>query len=241
MEKIRNAIRRVMPEYGFLPVIAAFMFNNVVYGGSKIIAGDWYHHNIESGYDKMIPFIPETLIIYFGCYLFWCVNYILIAKQDKKSVYQFFVGDFISRCVCLAFYLIYPTTNTRPDLAGGGFWNQAMGFLYGIDSASNLFPSIHCLVSWFCFIAIRGKKNIPLWYRTFSCIMAIAVFISTLTTKQHVLVDVAGGILLAELCFWIGKHTRLYLYYGKVFDRLTAILFPGKKGISSAEQEEGSF
>ena len=31
--------------------------------------------------------------------------------------------------------------------------------------------------------------------------MAVAVFISTLTTKQHVLYDVVSGMLLAELSY----------------------------------------
>lgn len=230
MNKIRKMITRILPEYGFLPVVCAFMFNNLVYGGAKLIAGDWYHHNIESSLDRSIPFIPETLVIYIGCYLFWAVNYILIARQDKKQVYQFFAGDMLSRVICFAFYLLYPTTNIRPVLADGGFWNTAMSWLYGIDSASNLFPSIHCLVSWFCFIGIRKNKKIPLWYRVFSCIMAVAVFISTLTTKQHVLMDVAGGVLLAELCYWLGRHTRMYIGYGRYFDRATAWLFSRRKG-----------
>lgn len=230
MIKIRKMITRILPEYGFLPIVCAFMFNNLVYGGSKLIAGDWYHHNIESSFDQRIPFIPETLVIYFGCYLFWAANYILIARQDKKQVYQFFAGDMLSRVVCLVFYLVYPTTNTRPVLMDEGFWNTAMSWLYSIDSASNLFPSIHCLVSWFCFIGIRKNNKIPLWYRTFSCIMAILVFISTLTTKQHVLMDVAGGVLLAELCYWLGRHTRIYIGYGRCFDRATACLFPKRKG-----------
>jgi hypothetical protein len=54
----------------------------------------------------------------------------------------------------------------------------AMSFLYSVDTASNLFPSIHCLVSWFCFIGIRGNQKIPLWYRAFSFVAAILVFIS---------------------------------------------------------------
>ncbi|WP_230399794.1 phosphatase PAP2 family protein [Novisyntrophococcus fermenticellae] len=239
MDKIRKIITRIMPDYGFLPVVCAFMFNNVVYGGSKLVAGSWYHHNIESDLDQKIPFVPETLVIYFGCYLFWFVNYILIAKQDKKSVYQFFAGDFLSRCVCLFFYLIYPTTNTRPVITEVGFWNSAMSWLYSIDSASNLFPSIHCLVSWFCFIGIRGKKGIPLWYQTFSCIMAISVFISTLTTKQHVLVDIAGGVILAEVCFRLGRCTKIAETYGRVFERATAWLFPEPKGKKIISKDEG--
>lgn len=86
----------------------SFVFNCLVYSGSRMIAGGWYHHNIETGVDRSLPFVPQFLVIYFGCYLFWAVNYILIARQDRRSVYQFFTGDFISRCICLGFFLHTP-------------------------------------------------------------------------------------------------------------------------------------
>lgn len=59
-----------------------------------MIAGGWPHHNIETAVDKGLPFVPQFLIVYFGCYLFWAVNYILIARQDRHSVYQFFYRRF---------------------------------------------------------------------------------------------------------------------------------------------------
>ena len=185
-----------------------------------MIAGGWYHHNIETGVDRSIPFVPEFLVIYFGCYVFWAVNYILIARQDRRSVYQFFTGDFISRCVCLVSFLAFPTTNTRPLITGSGLWNQAALWLYSIDAADNLFPSIHCLVSWFCYLGIRGRKEIPRWYQSVSMVIAILVFASTLLTKQHVIVDVAGGILLAEFCFFIRRKTDLYRIYERFGSRI---------------------
>ena len=95
-------------------------------------------------------------------------------------MYQFFTGDFISRCICLGFFLLYPTTNTRPVITDGGLWNQLALWLYSIDAADNLFPSIHCLVSWFCYLGIRGRKEIPVWYQRVSAVLAILVFVSTL-------------------------------------------------------------
>ena len=102
----------------------------------------------------------------------------------------------------------------------GGLWNQAALWLYSIDAADNLFPSIHCLVSWFCYLGIRGRKEIPVWYQRVSMVIAVLVFASTLLTKQHVIVDVAGGILLAELCFFIGRKTQLYRIYEKLGSRI---------------------
>lgn len=219
MEKLRRMLKVLIPEYSMLPLIAAVAVNMSVYGGARMIAGDWPHHNIEGSLDRMIPFLPFTAAIYLGCYLFWIVNYILIARQGKREVCQFFAADFLSRMVCLACYLIYPTTNTRPLVEAEGFWNQVVAALYRVDAADNLFPSIHCLVSWFCYIGMRGKSYIPRWYRGASCVMALLVCISTLTTKQHVIVDVIGGVALAEICLLIGKLPAVWGCYEKVLDR----------------------
>ena len=100
-----------------------------------------------------------------------------------------------------------------------------MLWVYSVDAADNLFPSIHCLVSWFCYIGIRGREDLPVWYRRFSCVMALLVCASTLTTKQHVLVDVAGGILLAELCLRAGRYPSVSGTYRKILDGVNDRLF----------------
>lgn len=220
MKHFLKKITGIVPAYGFFPLVFSFVFNCLVYSGSRAVAGSWYHHNIESNLDLRLPFLPQFLIIYFGCYIFWAANYILAARQDREEVYRFFTADFISRCVCMVIFLAYPTTNTRPVIEGSGFWDLLAGWLYSIDAADNLFPSIHCLVSWFCFLAVKGQKKIPIWYKAVSFILAVLVFLSTLFTKQHVIVDVAGGIFLAQGCFWIGKHTEIWHIYEHIGNKI---------------------
>ena len=220
MKHFLKKITGIVPAYGFFPLVFSFVFNCLVYSGSRAVAGSWYHHNIESNLDLLLPFLPQFLIIYFGCYIFWAANYILAARQDREEVYRFFTADFISRCVCLVIFLAYPTTNTRPVIEGSVFWDLLAGWLYSIDAADNLFPSIHCLVSWFCFLAVKGQKKIPIWYKAVSFILAVLVFLSTLFTKQHVIVDVAGGIFLAQGCFWIGKHTEIWHIYEHIGNKI---------------------
>lgn len=224
MKKIIKKIIQIIPTYSFFPLIFSFTFNMIVYTGSRMIAGEWHHYNIETFLDRRIPFWAPSAIIYLGCYLFWIANYILIARQEKKEVYRFFAADFLSRVICLAFFLLFPTTNIRPELSPVGFWNKCMIIVYSVDAADNLFPSIHCLVSWFCYIGIRGNKDISKWYRGFSCIMALLVCLSTLLTKQHVIVDVAGGILLAEICFYFGKKSVMIDMYEKFQNGVNKII-----------------
>lgn len=109
-----------------------------------------------------------------------------------------------------------------------------MKFLYWVDDADNLFPSIHCLVSWFCYIGIRGRKEIPKWYQNCSCATAIIVFLSTLTTKQHVIVDIIGGVVIAELTLFTARKTNWYCWYMKIWEKITMLLF----GVRRKQHEE---
>lgn len=228
MKKIQKLVTAIIPEKSIVPLTFAVLVNMTVYCGSRLIAGDWVHHNIESALDRQIPFWPPSIIIYIAAYLFWTVNYILISRRSKEEVCQFFSADFLSRMICLTCFLLFPTTNTRPVVEPAGFFNWLMIFLYSVDAADNLFPSIHCLVSWLCYIGIRGKKDIPVWYRGFSCVSALLVCVSTLTTKQHVIADVIGGVLLAEVCFRLGKKPFMYRSYEKFLKRANRKIFRQK-------------
>ena len=89
----------------------------------------------------------------------------------------------------------------RPEVTETGLWDHAIRFLYQVDKPYNLFPSIHCSVSWLCWLSVRKDTAVPKWYRCFALIAAIAVCVSTLTTRQHVVLDIFGGILTAEICW----------------------------------------
>ena len=52
-------------------------------------------------------------------------------------------------------------------------------------------------------------------------VWAVLICIATLTTKQHVIVDVFGGIVLAEVCYGLGGIQVFRECYGKLIDRLT--------------------
>ena len=207
------------PYYGILPLILTLTANFIAYFGTRPFTSSWKHYNIETVLDQQIPVIPWTIVIYFGCYLVWIVNYLIAASREKEFVWRFFAADVLARLVCMAFYLLLPTTNVRPSIPEQGFWNQMLALLYQMDAADNLFPSIHCLNSWFCYIAVRSRREIPRWYQRFSFWAALAVFVSTLTTKQHVIADVIGGALLAEVTWQIAGRTHLGAWYGMILER----------------------
>ena len=173
-----KTIKKFIPLYGILPLLCCFALNMLVYSGAMTICADWKHYDLTTPFDRMVPLSSGWMYIYFGCYLFWIANYILVArvhKDNPSEFYRFVTTDMMSRIVCGIFYFLMPTTNIRPEVIGDTFADALLRFLYAIDQPANLFPSIHCLVSWMCYIGIRGNKKIPAWYRAFSCIFAILV------------------------------------------------------------------
>lgn len=220
---------------GFLPgslwlsLLLALACNALAYNGSRLFTAGRVHHNIACPLDDRIPFLPWTVSIYLGCYLFWVVNYLLVCRREQKEAFRFMAADFAAKLVCLACFLIWPTTNTRPEIAGHSLWEEAMRLVYRLDAPDNLFPSIHCLTSWFCFIAVRGNPEIPKWYRAASLAMALLVCVSTLTTKQHVLPDVFGGVALAEASYWFVEKSGFSVRYFQSVTAAAARLRKDKK------------
>lgn len=205
----------LIPKYMILPLILAFSWNNLVYFGSRLITSEWKHINAEIFVDEKIPFVPWTVIFYLSCYLFWIVNYLIGSRMEKSEAFRFLAADFFAKTICLFCFFLFPTTNTRPLIEGTSIWEKMMQSVYAADAADNLFPSIHCLTSWFCYIAVRKNPVIKAPYRIFSLLYALAVCVSTLTTKQHVVIDMVGGIFLAEVSFYLVQRLSFVKVYEK--------------------------
>ena len=95
--------------------------------------------------------------------------------------------------------LAYPTTFCRPPIEVTGFSTWLTSLIYQSDTPTNLFPSMHCVASWFCFRGSLGLKKMPRWYAWAQGFFSLLVFASVLLVKQHVWPDIIGGIAVAEL------------------------------------------
>ena len=157
MKKLDGYLWNIIPKYAVLPLICSFTFNSLIYTGTQILCRDLKHYDFTTAFDRAVPLIPGFTSIYLICYLFWAVNYIMIGRIGKEHLYRFLVGDFLSRIICGIFFVMVPTTLARPEITETGIWDQMLNLVYTIDPSANLFPSIHCLVSWFCFVGIRGQ------------------------------------------------------------------------------------
>lgn len=215
----KKHMNRIIPRYTIVPLICALLLQFLVYDGAKLLMMGVPHYNFEYGLDLVIPFLPWTVSIYIGAFLYWVIAIVVILRGGKDNAFRFLCAHMVSLLVALVFFLFLPTTNTRSIPVGGGFWEWGMRLLYALDTPDNLFPSLHCELSWLCWRALRPVPGVSKFWKGFALVFTLLVFVSTLTTKQHILIDVAGGWLLAELAFLACGNRRFTGLFYKVFDR----------------------
>lgn len=208
----RALIRKWFPGRTGLQLLVLLAVQLAVYYGAKLLIRGRPMLCMALPADDRIPLLPWTVVIYFGCFLFWAVNYCLILRAEQGGGFRFLRAELLGKLVCFLVFVAVPTTLVRPEIGGTGVFSSLMRLLYSADAPDCLFPSMHCFVSWMCVAGLRGKTGIPAWWKACSAVIAVLVFCATLTTKQHVIVDVFAGAALAELCWQvsgvIGKRRR---------------------------------
>ncbi len=203
-EKIAAFREKYLPVWAILPLISIFVLNCLIYWGSGVLTADRYHFDFTMSLDRAVPLIPQFIWIYILAFPFWAVGYLLAARRGKDMFYRFVATDLTIHFICFICFILIPTTNIRPEIPGNTLSEKILALVYSLDggnSPSNLFPSIHCYVSWMCWKGVEGSEKVPKWYQRFSLVFAILIIISTQVLKQHYIVDAAAALLLVEF-FW---------------------------------------
>ena len=209
-------LERIVPSYARIPLVLLVIINLIVYEGTQFLMLHAKHWDLALPLDERIPFRPAWIVIYILAYLQWAVGFIVIARESRARCNRVFMGELIAKFICGLFFILLPTRIDRPVVEGGGFIAWLMRLIYAGDLPGNLFPSIHCLESWLCFRGAIGMKRVPRWYAPAMLAFTLMVFASTVLVKQHVLVDIPAGVLLAELGLLLSDKLRA----GRLLERL---------------------
>ena len=196
-----------MPTYAWLPLFLVVAVNMACYVGSRLLP-NFLPLDMTLSIDEMIPVVPFSVYIYLLCYIVWIFNYIRITKESPEVCYRFVAAEITAKLICGIFFCLLHTYNVRPEITGNMPSDFLLRIVYAVDSADNLFPSVHCLVSYFCWRGLLWCPNVKRSYRIFSFIAAILVFLSTLLTKQHVILDVISAVAVAEVGIWLSRLCR---------------------------------
>ena len=169
--------------------------------------------NFLTDIDTAIPFVPEFIWIYHT--LFPAIILVCIFVIEKKDLYWTALLSYVSAIGILAtFYVVFPSFYPRHELIVGN-WSEWLVYLtWEIDGAHNTFPSSHVTFSWLLFYffsdsSMAAKKS---WTVVALFCWAFLVTLSTLFLKQHYILDVLSGIILATCCYKVSNHLPVQRY-----------------------------
>ncbi len=231
---MKEKFERIFPRYIFIPLFLAVFMNFVTYFCTKVITDNLYHYNITSKLDEMLPFVPFFITIYILAFVQWIVGYVIIARENREVCFKYISAELIAKSICLIFFFVLPTTMIRPEINGDGILLSLVNFIYLVDAPVNLFPSIHCLESWMVFRGAVACKKVPIIYKIIMFIFSILVCLSTVLVKQHVVIDIIGGILVVEIGILIANKFNT----GRIFERIDSLVFKNKDDYDEGRKDK---
>src|SRR4051812_4011177 len=150
-----------------------------------------------SALDEWFSFDPRWTIVYQSLYVFLLLPWL---AESREQLARYARGFLILTIVSFLFFFAFPIEGPRPDvMANDPFYRLLMTY----DRNLNAFPSLHAgLAIYTLLFAFRIRRF---------AIGAVGIFwtalilLATVITKQHYVIDVVAGVVLAiaaDLLAW---------------------------------------
>ena len=197
-----------------MPVVIAITVYLLAYQIPKITVPAYRWHYLNIALDDLIMLYSPAILIYIAAFFQWINCMIIVCKQETKLVYRVASAIMIGSFIGFLTYIIYPTAIHRPEIIGNSIFDIFLRFIYSVDNVVCACPSFHCFCSTIVVLALfecEGIKDITIYINE---LFSVLVYISTLLTKQHVIIDIPFGILLAFVAMSLSKK----IVFTKLFD-----------------------
>jgi membrane-associated phospholipid phosphatase len=142
--------------------------------------------------DGWIPMVPGFIVFYMLGYLFVLVPCVLV--RDRRAFYAATVIFCVMLSVAFLLFRYAPIHMDKTYAAGSDWFSRLAHFQQTKDTTYNNFPSLHVALNVYAYSLIAWQsRRISWWWLP----LPVLIVSSTLLVKQHLFVDVIGGLLLA--------------------------------------------
>ncbi len=181
-------------------------------------AGHRHYHVIHSMIDDMIPFCEYFIIPYYLWFAFVAVGilWFVFFCKSRREYYQLSSVLAIGMTAFLVVSCVFPNMqDLRPAvMEHQNVFTRMVEALYAADTPTNILPSIHVFNSLAIFFAFNSSEQMQKHkvVRASIGVLALLIILSTMFLKQHSVVDVSLGILMAvtvqKFCEFIFQGSR---------------------------------
>lgn len=166
------------------------------------------YHLIHSTLDDKIPFIEYFIIPYTLWFAFIAVTIgYFFFFGEKSEFYRLIILLFSGMTIFLIISTIYPNgLQLRPEtFVRDNFCVDMVKQLYAVDTSTNVLPSIHVFNSLGAYIAISHCNTLKKhrWIQIITLLLTISIILSTMFLKQHSVIDVIAGFIMAGILYLI--------------------------------------
>lgn len=158
-------------------------------------------------FDRAIGFHPWNLALYATLWIYIMIPSSLMVLKRELAFY--YLGVVVLAVIGLSIFVLWPTETPAPNIDWARY--PGISFLKRIDSSRNACPSLHAAFATFTALwnlSILRRLGDRGLLRILSTIWCVGILYSTLATKQHVLVDLLGGVALGLVVALI--HLRMW-------------------------------
>lgn len=152
-----------------------------------------------SDFEMNIPFMIESIWVYVMMYPF--LTWSIFSYKDEGNFNHILYSFLIISSISLAIFQLFPVGYPREFFPLPHTRSPSVNLFYTIrllDTPMNCFPSLHVSL---CFLFSFGhwkESKVAFWV---SILITLLISISTLTTKQHYIADIVGGLLLSVVTY----------------------------------------
>lgn len=163
-------------------------------------------HNVAKKIDGHIPFVPAFVYIYVLWFPLIFLFPLALFRANPMAYARYQTAILLDIALSLVCYLVYPTSFARPE-APDTVSGRAMRLVFrGSYKGLNCAPSMHCSMCYLVLHFVGATPGLPFAVAAIAVPVALGIVISTLFTKQHVVIDALTALPLAAVCILIGNR-----------------------------------
>lgn len=200
-EAMRGSVSRLRrPELAHWKLLLFWPVYGLTFYALEWILPQDHYYPMYHPLDDLIPFEEIFVIPYVFWYVYMVGSVAYTFFRDTHSFRRMMYFYMIVFGVSTLVFFLYPTCqNFRPDsFERDNVLTRIMGFLYSIDTNTNVCPSLHVSGSIGAALAFTDTKRFSTkGWKTANFIIAALICASTVFVKQHSVIDVFWGLVLS--------------------------------------------
>jgi len=163
-------------------------------------AAQWFRPDgilVTTWLDSFIPYIPYFAVPYalyvpvvlLSFYLYW---------KDYKKYRVMALSVIAVLIISIAIYLTFQTRVIRENVEPADFFNWGVSVAYSLDEPVNALPSLHVALPTLATLFVyKRNRKLGLYIAP----VTVLIILSTVFIKQHAVLDVFAGLILAFAVF----------------------------------------